>query len=980
MTVSLSSLRVAPEADGNKFVPEMARMRDAASQMGKAVSGAGLAVAETNTKISQTGDPIARLSRQYIDGYGATVRLENGIRTLNRSLEAGRITAEQASTIYSGMVTKLGMVAGGTDIARQGYGRMSGIIDEVNARLRSQSLAADQAANSMKHLDAVNDNLSAGAVRFRRQNLMFQAQDIGVSLAGGMNPLMVLAQQGSQISGTYAGAGGVNALLKDAGGLAAGLATKLWPVALAAAAGGAAIRDMQLDLEKATGKSITFGETFSGVAQVIGDDLRSGLKPLIDGVSPWFDSAWDKVSAGTLLAGDTIINSFHAAYEDIKYLWQQFPNMMGSLVTQGLNTMIGGIQTMLQAGAGYIDAFIDKVNAALAKADALMPGSGYRLGKVGTIDFGPPLPDVYGDKLQDATAERNRRVGEIMRSSPLEDYYRSVRDRVSDNVGGVDLPSGGSGSPIPVPQFRGVDDIPGDQEFLQDFAKSSASRIRQLEQERTALGLSGAALAAYRFQQEAVNAALAKNIELNPDQLTAIKKQADAYGATVAANQNYSDAKDLATGFLGDFKSELINSGGDVGKALGTSILNALTASMDKQWEVIFDKLGAAFASWISGSRAGGASTFGAAALASAGSVAFGANDNSVMRTPLPGGGYGGDLASNIRSLAGNIGAEPRDLAALMSFESGFRPQVMGGAGGKYRGLIQMGPWEQAHYGLNDNTSLGDQFGMIEQFFKDRGFKPGMSGLDLYSTVNAGSPGRYGASDAANGGTWGTVADKWNFQMGSHFEKADQLLGVDKFNAALGKATNSLGGFDSTVTNSIKAITSSIGGTGSPFGSAGMWSALASPGFNPAPGGFAEMLGLGGAPTASSGGGGGFLSMLFGFLPKLFGFANGTENAPAGWAWVGERGPELRKLRSGDVIRSNATSMQMVNENGRSSSSRQSGPQKLEFNVNIDGANGDAHVRMLAKQAFNESIAEYHQAQVSGGFGEMQRRYASQKG
>ncbi|RWE07673.1 MAG: hypothetical protein EOS23_26490 [Mesorhizobium sp.] len=72
--------------------------------------------------------------------------------------------------------------------------------------------------------------------------------------------------------------------------------------------------------------------------------------------------------------------------------------------------------------------------------------------------------------------------------------------------------------------------------------------------------------------------------------------------------------------------------------------------------------------------------------------------------------------------------------------------------------------------------------------------------------------------------------------------------------------------------------------------------------------------------------------------------------------------------------------MQMVNENGRSSSPRQSGPQKLEFNVNIDGANGDAHVRMLAKQAFNESIAEYHQAQERGGFAEMQRRYASQKG
>lgn len=42
------------------------------------------------------------------------------------------------------------------------------------------------------------------------------------------------------------------------------------------------------------------------------------------------------------------------------------------------------------------------------------------------------------------------------------------------------------------------------------------------------------------------------------------------------------------------------------------------------------------------------------------------------------------------------------------------------------------------------------------------------------------------------------------------------------------------------------------------------------------------------------------------------GWADGTDFAPAGWAWVGERGPELRKLRSGDQIRSNQRSMAMA--------------------------------------------------------------------
>ena len=49
--------------------------------------------------------------------------------------------------------------------------------------------------------------------------------------------------------------------------------------------------------------------------------------------------------------------------------------------------------------------------------------------------------------------------------------------------------------------------------------------------------------------------------------------------------------------------------------------------------------------------------------------------------------------------------------------------------------------------------------------------------MDLYSTINAGAPGRYGASDANNGGAPGTVQDKWNQQMAGHRQKAEALLG-----------------------------------------------------------------------------------------------------------------------------------------------------------------------------------------------------------
>jgi hypothetical protein len=134
---------------------------------------------------------------------------------------------------------------------------------------------------------------------------------------------------------------------------------------------------------------------------------------------------------------------------------------------------------------------------------------------------------------------------------------------------------------------------------------------------------------------------------------------------------------------------------------------------------------------------------------------------------------------------------------------------------------------------------------------------------------------------------------------------------------------------------------------------------------------------LGYTPQAqSSGGGGGLLGSLFGWVGKLFGFADGTENAPPGWAWVGEQGPELRKLRGGDVIRSNPRSMEMVANQNRGSAQQ----PKIDLHVTVVGGSGDDHVRMLAKQGAQEAIGQYNESQTRGGFGEMQRRFASQKG
>lgn len=149
----------------------------------------------------------------------------------------------------------------------------------------------------------------------------------------------------------------------------------------------------------------------------------------------------------------------------------------------------------------------------------------------------------------------------------------------------------------------------------------------------------------------------------------------------------------------------------------------------------------------------------------------------------------GNQLRDGIIETANAIGADPLDLATTISYETGgtFDPTKAGPTTqwGQHRGLIQFGQPQAKQYGADfstPETAMSSQLGAdgaIANYFRSSGFKPGMSGMDLYSTVNAGAPGRYGASDENNGGAPGTVADKWNQQMSGHREKAAQLLGGD---------------------------------------------------------------------------------------------------------------------------------------------------------------------------------------------------------
>lgn len=139
-------------------------------------------------------------------------------------------------------------------------------------------------------------------------------------------------------------------------------------------------------------------------------------------------------------------------------------------------------------------------------------------------------------------------------------------------------------------------------------------------------------------------------------------------------------------------------------------------------------------------------------------------------------------LVPSIIQTAEKVGIDPVDLATAISYETAgtFDPWKRGPTTkwGEHRGLIQWGEPQRKQYGVTQDSTPEQQMSAVGQYLVDRGVKPGMGLKDIYSAINAGSVGRYNASDEQAGGAPGTVADKVA-GMGDHRAKAARLLGVD---------------------------------------------------------------------------------------------------------------------------------------------------------------------------------------------------------
>jgi uncharacterized protein (TIGR02594 family) len=413
-------------------------------------------------------------------------------------------------------------------------------------------------------------------------------------------------------------------------------------------------------------------------------------------------------------------------------------------------------------------------------------------------------------------------------------------------------------------------------------------------------------------------------------------------------------AREELGSFFSDFKSALLNNGGDIGKAFGNAIQNALMNQASKLWDKVFDQLTNA----ILGTKGGSAGAL---------SVSGGSGMGAILGA-VTGGSGGGSSAGAVDLASGLIGKNENTSAASINaflkrggvdinaaqtaWCAAFVNSSLAQVGLKGTGSLTANSFQNWGQAVDlDKVMRGDVL------LQSRGLGATQAGGHVGLATGVSKMGKNGLQlQMLSGNSSDSVATTW----------------VDAAQLQARRATEAAG--------ALQKVASSSGAATQGLGQLGQLSTS----FFPS------------APAASGGSGGGG---LFSWLGGLFGggsqwnlaksgkitglFANGTNYSPGGLAVVGEQGPEILNLPQGSQVIPNGKSKQLLAPKAPSLAPRstmQTVRNETALTVQISGANGDDHVRTLVKQGVDEALARQNDDMRRGGFGTLQSKYASQKG
>ncbi|MCW0014915.1 phage tail tip lysozyme [Rhizobium sp. BT-226] len=917
------------EAEAASLSGSLSRAGEGASKAAPPMERMAKSLADQDEHVRAFRMEVERLTLKYQPLAQATRSYEAAIGEIDRAHKLGVINAQQMTQAL--------------DRERQAYERLKTSATTAGAAVK--------AANSNR----------GGAQSFNSANAAFQFQDIAVTAAMGMNPLMIGLQQGTQLAAV------VGSMERPVAGLASAFASLINPISLVTiglTAGVAALVQYFSTAESGSGKTSKLFEEQNEVIRRAADlwgEATPALKSYVDQLDR-ADKLTQGRKAGDILAGreleglsdnlDTIQKQGVAAFRalqgdpnnaviirDLRNAWGDLRDRLddGTASMSDLNRVQRELSSAVaQYGVpevlSFRDAF-DKVTDAIYRG--VEAAQKARTEWIAAIAGGTNVQDIVaGSTFTDGG--RTFRPSDFMPSNVPTPTRRPL-DLDQDPGAPTILNGDGRLTSVPIPgqrpnffeieeQTDKVDDLEKAyrraQEAKADFWLDIGFQQRQAE--RSAMDQQVATtLTRYGF-----------NEDLNSPEAQAIRQQLRG-----------QQAKDLAKGFGDAFANELVSGSHDIGKAFLKGLESALTNEASKLWEKFFDGIGNLFAGMITGGKGGGSSVSGIGSVVTS-ALGGAANDNRSASGAGSISGSGANLAWNFWKSKGLADHQVAGILGNIKAESAFNPSAIGD-GGNALGLYQ---WNDRSPSLlkaiGGRGNLGNELSQHQFAYSElmgpesRAWNALKGAPDVRSATAA-----FAGFERPQGFTWGNPEGAHNFS--GRLEGAESALA--KFGGTADKATGSLGQLGNGLGQLGSTLSAGAGG-----GGGGLLSALTGMGKSI----FASSAQFAGAWKA------GGLGL----------YADGTNYAPGGLSIVGERGPELVNLPQGSQVFNTNRSAQMMGAND-------SAPrQRPHLNVYVQGGSGDDHVRELARQGAQEALYQDKIDQTRGGFGNTQKKFNSRVG
>lgn len=556
-----STLKADGFAAGAKVITDSSKTAgEATVKLGDLMVKAGATATSTGSTFSKAASGIERLKREFIDGYSGAQRFENALDGVSSGMKSGALVGAELTSAIDGIVKKYGQF---TDVSAAASKFAVAGQHELAAAIQATSLKYQQQAGM---IHTANDNMVAGLTagdKFRKQVLGQQFLDIGQSAALGMPLGMVAMQQGPQIAGLYAGAGGMKAMLSDF----AGIAKVVGPIAAGIAGIYGAYRlldtyslEASMSVSKAT-------EALAGQAAPI-NSLEGQIKEL-QSIQTAYSQAILSTATNQDAATKSIIANSQREFEAKKsllelelkrqeaaqellrsqiaieglHLKQDIGGQVTSdnLVRQGFADPNGQrFTTQLPLGPDGTNA-IDKINAAISASPTI--------DKLKEMHANMTLTEIAADKLREALRLAFNQAPPIT----AEEYwtrYAANMTGLSDALHAINNPPNVSLDRVPIPTSRPVNgaefkpiDYQSDadknaaktvaktESAYQSMTRASEAQIKQLQDEIKYSGLAADARARLLGQDQAeaqYRESMARNNgKINQDEINALRQKAD---------------------------------------------------------------------------------------------------------------------------------------------------------------------------------------------------------------------------------------------------------------------------------------------------------------------------------------------------------------------------------------------------------------------------------------------------------------------